>query len=287
MAEVDPHTLHSDIFDRTPLIGAQLCGALEQSAQEVVTQWDGVDPDVSILIRTRNNEGRIRSLFDDISAQRFAGEVQVVVVDTESSDGTAQTAKRLGAEVVNIAQTDFNYPRALNMGVAVADHPYVFSIVGHSNLSNDQTLRGISRWHSDANLGGIYGAALPDANASKTEQALAFGLVPLVKAPRRITSATVGVLGANAAVVNKAAWSELGGFDEKFAAGGEDTELARRMLAAGMSVVHEPVLSVHHSHGLGPINTLRQALHWVQVARGAHNFDSEQLARRRPDLKLG
>jgi glycosyltransferase involved in cell wall biosynthesis len=286
MAEFDTHTLHPDIFDRTPVIGTQLRDALEQSAQEITT-WDGVDPDISILIRTRNNEGRIRSLFDDINAQRFAGEVQVVVVDTESSDGTAQTAKKLGAEVVNIAQTDFNYPRALNMGVAAADHPYVFSIVGHSNLTNDQTLRGISCWHSDAKLGGIYGMALPDANASKTEQALALGLVPLVKVPKRITSATVGVLGANAAAVNRAAWVELGGFDEKFAAGGEDTELARRMLAAGLSVVREPVLSVHHSHGLGPINTFRQALHWAQVARSAHNFDDAQLARRRPDLNLG
>lgn len=287
MADSAQHILHPEIFDRLPIIGPRLRDELADRAQEVADANLGEDPDISVVIRTRNNTGRIEALFADIAAQKFAGKVQIVVVDTESNDGTIRAAKLNGAEVVNIAQADFSYPRALNLGFKAAAYPYVLSLVGHSSLSNDQTFRAITRRCREVGFGGAYGLPLSDANASWTER-LAFGVRQLryLRGAVRIIKDKPGMLGANTSVISKAAWSALGGFDETFAAGGEDSELARKMLAAHMKIVRDPVLSLHHSHGLGPVNSLRQARHWVEVYRNARGFDGQRVARRRPDLDL-
>jgi GT2 family glycosyltransferase len=72
-------------------------------------------------------------------------------------------------------------------------------------------------------------------------------------------------MGANALVVNREAWSEVGGFDEAYGAGGEDGALGRAFLTAGHEVAFEPALAVHHTHGLGPINSLRQLWNWFHM----------------------
>lgn len=81
------------------------------------------DPNVSVLIRSRNNAEQLEMLLDDVRAQNFDGEVEVVLVDTESSDGTVKVGKDFGATIVPVTQEGFNYPNALNRGFAAASHP--------------------------------------------------------------------------------------------------------------------------------------------------------------------
>jgi len=57
---------------------------------------------------------------------------------------------------------------------------------------------------------------------------------------QRIKKAGMGVLAANCAMIAKRAWQELGGFDERYQAGGEDTALAKSMLENGYEVVRIP-----------------------------------------------
>ena len=86
-------------------------------------------------------------------------------------------------------------------------------------------------------------------------------------------------------MIAKAAWEELGRFDERYETGGEDTALARSMLKDGMGIVQEPALSVHHSHGLGLSDSLKQLIHQQQTLRAPRQFKREELFERRPDLR--
>src|SRR5262249_660317 len=117
-----PCVLHTEIFG-TMLRGAEMCGLLEASARKSATEvarMNGSNPDISIVIRTRNNRPLIEGLFEDIHRQEFIGGVQIVLADTESSDGTVATARALGRNlgrevtVVPIAQQNFSYPTGLN-----------------------------------------------------------------------------------------------------------------------------------------------------------------------------
>jgi len=275
------YILHTEIFD-TMLCGAKMCGLLEVSARQSATEaaeMSDSHPDISIVIRTRNNSSLIEGLFEDIHRQAFTGKVQIVLADTESSDGTVATAKAIGRNLgyevtlVPIAQENFSYPTGLNQAFDAVDNPYILSLVGHERLSNTRTLDAAIRGSRSPNFGGAYGPALPNINSTRFERfgTVMLGIPGMLKEPQRLTKPEIGALASDRAVISRHVWRELGGYDVAYGAGGEDGDLARRMLAAGIDIVRDPVLTTHHTHGLGPARSLVQLIDWYRISR-PHEF---------------
>lgn len=280
--------LHAEILERVPITGNSLVTQLSYRVDECAEAVDGLsDKPVSVLIRSRNNIARLEELFEDIHAQVFDKEVEVVVVDTESTDGSAEFAKSMGATVRNIRQEEFNYPKSLNYGFEAANYEWIFTLVDHSRLSNRQLLRTATRWDGDSEIAGISGVPLPDDNATITERisSMWFAFNKLLNQPAHMTDeAGFGDLGANYSAVRRSAWQEAGGYDENYAAGCEDVALAKTLIQNGHKIVIEPALSIYHSHGLGPINGLRQLLAWRKMA-GPMEFDLARIQKYRKDLR--
>lgn len=282
--------LHPDVFSRMPIVGQQYEHILRHRSQETSAAIEGAhDPDVTVLVRTRNNETRMQSVFDDIAAQYFGGEVQVVVVDTESSDKTVAIAEDNGATVVNMRQHDFTYPRSMNLGFEAADHPYVVTLTNRTNLVSNIALKAITRWHKTESFAGVYGAMVWDQEASTWESLLA---VVLNAHGQRLAPAAPlsewegGALVGHRSAVSKRAWEDAGGYDERFERGGEDMDLARRLIAMGGVVVRDPALSVHHSHGYMDLkSTLRYIREVKQFRVGEpHPFEHEYIRATRSDM---
>ncbi|HEX7368594.1 MAG TPA: glycosyltransferase family 2 protein [Candidatus Saccharimonadales bacterium] len=281
--------LHAENFERIPIFGQKMARDLHARADEVVAAQESHDPDVSIIIRARNEAGTLEKLLRDIETQEFTGNVQKIVVDSGSADSTRAVAHRYGAEVVPIQPDDFSYPRALNRGYEAAGNPFVFSFVGHSLLSNIHTLRTAARWADTESFAGAYGISLPGGNATRTERvgALMLGVGAFLSTPaNRVNEDAMGLMASNCCVVAKAAWEDVGGYDESYGAGGEDGALAREFLRNGLSVIREPALSVFHTHGLGPVNALKQLMAWRAMSE-PRPFDQTELFNRRPDLSGG
>jgi GT2 family glycosyltransferase len=95
----------------------------------------------------------------------------------------------------------------------------------------------------------------------------------------------MGTLAATGAMLSKRVWQELGRFDLRYETGGEDTALAKTMLERGYEIVFEPALTVHHSHGLGLRDTVKEQLHQMQTVRAPRQFNRQELLARRPDLR--
>jgi len=57
-------------------------------------------PDISLVIPAFNEEKNLPRLFETIKNQDFKGTFEIIVVDNNSTDKTAQVAKKLGALVV-------------------------------------------------------------------------------------------------------------------------------------------------------------------------------------------
>ena len=245
------------------------------------------DPRISVVVRAFNEAAKLELLLEDIHNQVFSSEAEVVVVDNGSSDRTPQVAKSYGAEVVTLAQEDFNYPRSLNLGLEAASNDVVFVTVAHARLSNIHNLHaGARHFSKNDSTVGAFGTVLPNEGASYLERWGALGGNGFLARPaRRIKRGGPGVLGATAAMIAKPAWEELGHFDERYQSGGEDTALAKLMLKNGYGVIKEPALSVHHSHGLGLRDSVNQYLHWLKVLGKPKQFDRQELLRRRPDLR--
>ncbi|HUS26664.1 MAG TPA: glycosyltransferase [Nevskiaceae bacterium] len=278
--------LHAQNFGRIPLTGRWIQRRLQARCAKVGTLVAGLpDPDISVVIRSRNDGAFIKQLFADIRAQEFNGRIEVIVVDTTSTDNTVVDAKAQGAKIIHLTQAAFTYPVALNVGFRAAKYPYVVTLVGHSNLSNRMMFRSLTYWCQQEKFGGVYSWPLVNRNGSRWER---WGSVwwPLFLGPRIMQKASSGMLGANCSIVKRQVWEQLGGYDERYAGGGEDTALARSMLMHGFVIAREPLCSVFHSHGLSVVNNLKQSWHWLQIGRARPQpFDAKKVHARRPDLR--
>jgi glycosyltransferase involved in cell wall biosynthesis len=279
--------LHEENFKRIIGNGTRIETWFRRHAGEVLLRSkDLQDPDVSIVIRTRNDGEHIKRLFDDIRAQVFDGAVEVIVVDTESRDDTVAYARQHGAKIINLSQQEFTYPKALNLGFQAAKNPWIVTIVGHSSLSGVLFLKSITYWLShEKNLQGLYGIPLANWNASVWER-LENIIGPSVwKEPQTMQELSIGIMGANCSIVKREAWQRLGGYDERYAGGGEDRIFAQSMLDHNMLIVREPLCSVFHSHGLSLKDDIKQWIHWGEVAKKPAQFETHRVHARRPDLR--
>ncbi|WP_309605575.1 glycosyltransferase family 2 protein [Phenylobacterium sp.] len=106
--QADPIRLESLAF---PLPGAiahlpELTGAAPELLLETV----------SVVIPTFNAGEEFNWLLRKLKAQKGLGGVEIVVVDSGSTDGTAELAERFGCTVVRIPNSEFSHSHARNLG---------------------------------------------------------------------------------------------------------------------------------------------------------------------------
>lgn len=282
------HLLHSHLISSIPLGQTLTRRLLNRRVEESLLTGLDADPSVTVVVRTLNEATTLEFLLADVRQQVFTSEIEIIVVDNESTDGTPEVARRYGAEVVSFPRSEFTYPRSMNLGMVAASHDVVFLTVGHARLSSIYSLHAGARHFTGGScVAGAFGTVLPNAGASRVERFAAAidGNRQLVRPAQPVRTAGQGVLGGTGAMLAKPVWEELERFDERYETGGEDTAMAGRMIANGYAVVREPALSVHHSHGLGPIDSVKQMVHQVQTLKAPRRFDREELLDRRPDLR--
>jgi GT2 family glycosyltransferase len=285
--------LHPENLFRVPFVGRRLVRDLEQRAREALAQPADPAVGVTVLIRTKNDKKFIGGIMDDLRANQeyFRGKVQVVLVDTESTDGTVEIAQRYNKffdiTVVSIKQKDFNYATSLNVGFEAAKHEPVFMIVGHSRLTNKATLAAVAQYANRKEFAGGYCWPMPSATATLADrlQTITGPMAKIHKPACLVKKASVYIMGANCALVRRSIWKELGGYNERYGAGGEDWEFGVRAMAAGYKVMIDPALTVYHSHELSFVEHLRQIHYWQTLTTKPNQFDASALAKYRKDLR--
>lgn len=85
-------------------------------------------PDLSVVIPAWNERPNLEALLPEVAAalDRIGAAWEIIVVDGGSSDGTAETAARLGARVVQ--QTERGYGGAILTGLTVASSPWILTM---------------------------------------------------------------------------------------------------------------------------------------------------------------
>lgn len=136
--------------------------------------------DLSVIIRTYNCREMLRECLASLDRQTFRG-VEKVVVDSGSTDGTAEEAAAAGARVLAVAAGAFTYGGALNRGCASASGRYLCSLSAHSLLLEPTLLERLVRAlkTADGRVAGAFGCPVFD-----DPRALA---APGPEAPDRIT----------------------------------------------------------------------------------------------------
>jgi rhamnosyltransferase len=101
--------------------------------------------DVSIVIRAKNEARFIGETLAAIGRQEGVGQVEVIVVDSGSTDGTQDIVRGYPARLIEIPPETFTYGRALNLGVAAARGGVVVSLSAHSLPAHERWLANLVR----------------------------------------------------------------------------------------------------------------------------------------------
>jgi len=86
---------------------------------------------VSVVIRALNEAQFLPQCLRQIQSQQINLPVEIILVDSGSSDDTVAIAESFGCKVVHIAKVDFSFGRALNVGIQQASYSIVVAISAH------------------------------------------------------------------------------------------------------------------------------------------------------------
>ncbi|HAV78646.1 MAG TPA: family 2 glycosyl transferase, partial [Anaerolineae bacterium] len=84
----------------------------------------------SIVIRAYNEEKHIGRLLEGIRQQTIK-DVEVILVDSGSSDSTVQIGEKFGARLVHIPSAEFTFGRSLNFGIKEATRELIVIASAH------------------------------------------------------------------------------------------------------------------------------------------------------------
>lgn len=226
----------------------------------------------SIVIPVLNGGEEFRRCLECIATQEFDGEVELVVVDSGSTDGSPALASAHGAVVHEIPREAFNHGSTRNLGAALSTGD-VLVFTSQDAYADD------SRWlaallaplRDDPSLGGVYGRQLPLPGARPPEQyflGFLYGSEPREQraaGPDELSMDTTLFSNVNSAIPREV-WARFPFAEDVVSS--EDQEWSVRVLLAGFRLRYEPAAVVRHSHAY----TLRDAFRRF--------FDSGASARR-------
>jgi rhamnosyltransferase len=206
---------------------------------------------ISVLIPVKDGGADLIRCLQAIAAQKIGDEVEVVVVDSESSDGSAERARELGATVHEIPATEFVHGATRNLAARLSNGDVLVFTTQDAVPATDHWLARLVAALDGDGVVGAYGRQLPHEDATPPEQFfLDFMYGPTPRTQRLGGIAELSFEQTLFSNVNSAiprrVW-EANPFRDDVTMS-EDQEWSRRMLLAGHTIVYEPEAAVRHSH---------------------------------------
>lgn len=207
---------------------------------------------ISVVIPVRDGGSGLIRCLDGIRSQKIAHEVEIVVVDSGSTDGSLEVARSNAARVREIAPDGFSHGASRNLGASLAaGEVLVFLSQDAVPMDRHWLTRLTAPLGQDEALAGVYGRQLPNEDATPPE---AYFLSFLYGGdPRRQKAASLSQLSMNTTLfsnVNSAipryVWERFPFVEDIVMS--EDQEWSRRVLLAGYTIAYEPAAAVRHSH---------------------------------------
>jgi rhamnosyltransferase len=200
---------------------------------------------LSIIIRCYNEEEHIGRLLSGIM-QQTVKDLEVVIVDSGSTDATLCIASRYPVRIVHIAPQEFSFGRSLNRGCAAATGDILVFASAHVYPLYDDWLEKVMRPFDDPQVALTYGGQRGNEVTKYSEHQVFAHWFP---ARTDLNQAHPFCNNANAAV-RRSLWEEFR-YDETIT-GLEDIEWARRIMAAGHRIAYVGDAVIAHVHNETP-----------------------------------
>jgi rhamnosyltransferase len=234
-------------------------------------------PRVSVVVPTRDGASTLPALLDALWSQKTNHPLDIIAVDSGSSDGSLAILERRTRAVVRIPPAEFDHGLSRNAGIALAQGELVVLLVQDAlPVSDDWIHRLTSPLISDATLAGTFARQQPRPEASALAKAYLrkyvatqtepwvsrlpggqaeFDALAPIERLRRCTFDNV------ASCIRRSVWQRQ---PFKSAPIAEDLEWAKDVLLAGHGIGFVPDAAVIHSHD-------RSAPHEFERTRALHD----------------
>ncbi|MBT2692662.1 glycosyltransferase family 2 protein [Bacillus sp. ISL-55] len=206
---------------------------------------------ISVIIPVYNEEKYISEVIESINQQSREGQIEIIVVDGNSTDRTRdiilRLAKNLKAnrEIRLLTNPEKSIPRSLNIACEAASAPIIVRIDGHTKAPKNYISEAVKTLES-IDFNGITGGRLRISPGSDTTVSNAISTA--VCHPFGIGNASYRTYQGNEIVETdtvpfgafaKETWELLGGYDEELL-GDEDYDFCIRARAKGMQILLNP-----------------------------------------------
>jgi GT2 family glycosyltransferase len=277
--------------------------------------WPDPGGKILIVIPTKNKADLLKTVIDSIERTSVGVDYRIVVIDHDSdeAESRAYLKKIARRHVVMPYKGAFNFSRMNNAAVAQhgADADFVLFLNNDVEATQDGFLVRLRRLAARRDVGAV-GALLMYADRTvqhagvvlgfndSAEHALKFQPVYLDAAGRRnlgyncALSSTRDYAAVTAAcmMIRRAVFDEVGGFDESFGIGFNDTDLCLRIGAAGYRILYDGSTMLYHYESatrsqtqqvFHPEDTKRMITRWGDALREGDRFYSPNLSLRTQD----
>jgi glycosyltransferase involved in cell wall biosynthesis len=208
----------------------------------------------SIVIRAYNEEKHIGRLLEGLRRQTLR-DVEIILVDSGSTDGTVAIAESFGARIVRILPAEFTFGRSLNLGVRAATRALIVIASAHVYPVYPDWLEALLRPFADENIALTYGKQRGPDSAHFSEQQIYHQWYPDLS---KTSQPTAFCNNANAAI-RRSLW-EKNPYDEALT-GLEDLAWAKWAKDQGYDIAYAAeaeIIHVHHETPAGVFNRYRR-----------------------------
>lgn len=221
----------------------------------------------SLVIRAYNEARHLPRLLEGVQ-QQSVRQVEIILVDSGSSDDTVQIAESYGAKIVRIQPQEFTFGRSLNLGLQAATCALVVIASAHVYPVYPDWLERLLEPFADESIGLCYGKQRGAATSKFSEHQIFARWFPETSQPRQNHPFCNN---ANAAI-RRSAWQSHP-YDESLT-GLEDLAWAAWAQNQGWGVAYSAEAEIIHLHNETPLGVRnryrREALAFKQIYPEAH-----------------
>ena len=217
---------------------------------------------ISLIVPTLNASKNLPALFESLSAQTLPP-LEILVVDSSSSDGTADLARKLGARVMSIPREDFNHGLTRTLAGKAARGDILVYLTQDARPAHPEALENLVSYLGQEKVAMAYGRQIAPPNVG-----------PLATLHRLFNYADRSyifsyedrhrfglrtVFASNSfAAYHRQALEQIGWFPALPAS--EDVYAAARFLKMGYRVAYVAEARVFHAHALSLKEEFRRYL---------------------------
>ena len=225
---------------------------------------------LSVVVIGRNEGIRLVRCIESIMRMRpLNGSIEVIYVDSGSTDGSVERAERLNLKVISLNSTNPCAAAGRNAGWRASRAPILLFLDGDTMLEPNFVVDSIGEL-KDPRIAVVFGDRREiDPNGSIYNRVLDLDWLAPV--------GPVEFCGGEA-LIRREVLERVGGYDEHLIAA-EDTELCSRIRALGYVVLHVDRLMVHHDLAI-----TRFSQYWRRGIRTGYAYAEVSERIRRCDL---